>query len=754
MKKRLSKLALLAVAAAFMLAGFPACDDGDDGGEPSPVVLASIQVQDKPTKTTYTVNEDFNPAGLVIKEVYSDGNTSDVAYSEGNKDDFAFTGFDASKPSESVTVTVTYKEKTADFTVSVAAKGIDPTKTLSSITVQTPPTKTTYTVSDEFAPAGLVIKATYTDETSALIVYSEENKDDFAFTGFDSSAANESVTVTVTCKEKTTTFIVSVAEAEKSLFETLSAQENTILTEDFAEAFTVDKFGAGFGRLGIYGADGVTVANGEISTGATGTNRKIHVDFGPVKETVEGCVTLTVGGGKNAQTGKNLLTFYNGDTAFLTLKTGTGDNTVGGTEGTYEIYYKFDLTAKTVSLKVNDTDVLTDSALTVDSVSGYTIESHNSGKGTVAADNIAVCATKADLDTYKAQVKAWLATLVTNTYSEEKGYTTNKAAVEQAKNTGDTAIDTAGDIEAVLAAYGSAQTALKAVKNDLAQAQANAVEELKAYFPEGKSESDYTGDKLTAVATAKTTGETAINAATSAEAVNAALAEAKAKIDALPDDSATAYTVTVITNDGTTLGTVDAYKDVASVLDKIKELITDPKQVIADGKFYSEQSCTTEYDTATALTGDVTVYVKLEEKKAETYTYSYATDGKKPQTPWATTSTSSNKSTDTTPVEGLKIDTTNLTLTATGTKATITMTGFTTGSGNASEFIVVEALDASGNVVGTAIKGTTVAGKVNGDISFPNNGVLEVADGFAAIRFTCGTSGKNYSIVSITIEVE
>ncbi|MDE6774398.1 MAG: hypothetical protein K2J14_07210, partial [Treponemataceae bacterium] len=108
-------------------------------------------------------------------------------------------------------------------------------------------------------------------------------------------------------------------------------------------------------------------------------------------------------------------------------------------------------------------------------------------------------------------------------------------------------------------------------------------------------------------------------AATSAEAVNAALAEAKAKIDALPDDSATAYTVTVITNDGTTLGTVDAYKDVASVLDKIKELITDPKQVIADGKFYSEQACTTEYDTETALTGDVTVYVKLEEKKTTTY---------------------------------------------------------------------------------------------------------------------------------------
>ena len=42
MKKRLSKLALLAVAAAFMLAGFPACDDGDDGGESPAQVTAML----------------------------------------------------------------------------------------------------------------------------------------------------------------------------------------------------------------------------------------------------------------------------------------------------------------------------------------------------------------------------------------------------------------------------------------------------------------------------------------------------------------------------------------------------------------------------------------------------------------------------------------------------------------------------------------------------------------------------------------
>lgn len=618
MKKRLSKLALLAVAAAFVLVGFPACGDDDDGEDP-PAVLTDIAVEAQPTKTTYKINDNFDPAGLIIKAVYSDGTSDDITYSEDNKAAFAFTGFDASKPSETVTVTVTYKGNSATFTVTVAANEPDPNKTITGISVETPPTKTTYTVGDDtLDPAGLVITVTYSDDNKTdPIAYSEANKDDFKFTGFTSTEPNESVTVTVTYKGKETTFTVSVAEAEKSLFETLSAQKNNILTEDFT-AFTVSPFGVGFGKVGVYGADGVTVSDGAISTGAKGTNRKIYVDFGPVKEIVEGCVTLTVGG-EQPQSGKNLLTFYDGDTAFLTIKTGTGVNSVGGIAGTYEIYYKFDLTAKTVSLKVNDTDVLTDSTLSVDSVSGYMIESHNSGKGTVAADDIAVCATKADLGTYKAQVKAWLETLVTNSYSEEKGYTTNKAAVAQAKNNGDSAIDAAADIAAVLAAYGNAKTALGQVKNDVTQAQENACTELDAYFPTDKTAESYTNDQLKAVTEAKEAGKTAINAASSVEAVNTALADAKAKIDALPDDSATAYTVTVKDSDGNELKMIDAYKNVASVLDEIKKAAAVKNKVIKDNKFYADEACTSEYDTATELTEDVTVYVTLEESPAQTY---------------------------------------------------------------------------------------------------------------------------------------
>lgn len=43
------------------------------------------------------------------------------------------------------------------------------TKTLSSIAITTPPTKTTYTAGQVFAPAGMVVTATYSDSSTAVV---------------------------------------------------------------------------------------------------------------------------------------------------------------------------------------------------------------------------------------------------------------------------------------------------------------------------------------------------------------------------------------------------------------------------------------------------------------------------------------------------------------------------------------------------------------------------------------------------------
>jgi len=45
----------------------------------------------------------------------------------------------------------------------------EPTKTLENISITTPPTKTTYTVGESFDPAGMVVTATYSDSSSAIV---------------------------------------------------------------------------------------------------------------------------------------------------------------------------------------------------------------------------------------------------------------------------------------------------------------------------------------------------------------------------------------------------------------------------------------------------------------------------------------------------------------------------------------------------------------------------------------------------------
>lgn len=70
MKKRLSKLALLAVAAAFMLAGFPACDDGDDGGESPAQVTATLAGE--AAELTAGTPQDVTATLTVANSMFSD----------------------------------------------------------------------------------------------------------------------------------------------------------------------------------------------------------------------------------------------------------------------------------------------------------------------------------------------------------------------------------------------------------------------------------------------------------------------------------------------------------------------------------------------------------------------------------------------------------------------------------------------------------------------------------------------------------
>lgn len=151
------------------------------------VQVTRLEVTHMPTKNRYFVGETFDSAGLVITAYYNDNTSEEV------------TGYTLSSPDMSAygnkTVTVTFDEKTVDFSILV----VD----VSGIEVKTMPTKTEYPKGDILDTTGLSILVKYTDETS------ETKTTGFEVSGFDSSFVGEK-TITVTYKTHTATFKVTV----------------------------------------------------------------------------------------------------------------------------------------------------------------------------------------------------------------------------------------------------------------------------------------------------------------------------------------------------------------------------------------------------------------------------------------------------------------------------------------------------------------------------------------------------------------
>lgn len=86
--------------------------------------------------------------------------------------------------------------------------------TLSSISITTKPTKTTYAIGDSFDKTGLVVTATYSDKSTKKVT-------DYKISGFSSKKAG-TVKITVTFQEKTATFNVTIKEKEVAKKETTS----------------------------------------------------------------------------------------------------------------------------------------------------------------------------------------------------------------------------------------------------------------------------------------------------------------------------------------------------------------------------------------------------------------------------------------------------------------------------------------------------------------------------------------------------
>ena len=227
-----------------------------------PKILTSISIKSMPTKKTYTVGESFAPAGMILKTTYDDGTTKEITSG------FTYTPTGKLTTAGQQKIVVSYGGKSTGFYVTVNAAG----KTISSVTIAKKPTKQTYTVGESFNAAGMKLKVTYADNTTAQIT-----------SGFTCTPSGKLTTagqqkIVVTYGGKSTGFYVTVTKAISTV---------TIAKKPTKQTYTVgESFNSAGMKLKVTYADNTTA---EITSGFTCTpsgklttvgQQKIVVSYG------------------------------------------------------------------------------------------------------------------------------------------------------------------------------------------------------------------------------------------------------------------------------------------------------------------------------------------------------------------------------------------------------------------------------------------------------------------------------------------
>lgn len=160
----------------------------------------------KPTKLEYKYGESLDTSGMSVKAIYDD-NQSEVI-----KSDYSVTGYDKTK-SGTQTITVTYRNQTATFDVTVA----EPVITKFEIT--TPPTTTEYYVGQDLKTDGMVVTVTFENESTKTTTA-------YTLSGYDKNTVGAQ-TVTVSYKGFSATFDVTVKEVEKVEISDVTVEDKT-----------------------------------------------------------------------------------------------------------------------------------------------------------------------------------------------------------------------------------------------------------------------------------------------------------------------------------------------------------------------------------------------------------------------------------------------------------------------------------------------------------------------------------------------
>lgn len=164
----------------------------------TPSILLSSTSKSMTVGDTATLTATTTPSGQTV--TWTSGNTSVATVSGGTI---------TAKAAGTATITAkfTYNGVTYSKTCSViVAPASNPEPTISSISIATKPTKTTYEIGEPLNTSGLTLKLSYSDGSTKTV------SSGFTTSGFSSTTAGTK-TVTVSCDGKTTSFTVTVNEA-------------------------------------------------------------------------------------------------------------------------------------------------------------------------------------------------------------------------------------------------------------------------------------------------------------------------------------------------------------------------------------------------------------------------------------------------------------------------------------------------------------------------------------------------------------
>lgn len=261
---------------------------------------------------TYTIGTSFSSEGITVTAHYESGKTADVSSSETVTVDYS--AFDSSKAGV-CNIKVSYTEGEGDNAVTKDAN-IEITVTddvvLTKISVDTTSATTSYTVGDTFSKDGIVITATYSnnstkDVTSSATVESSVNTSaagtytvNISYTeGEGDNAVTKSTSYTVTVKDKVVPSSLTAKVSEITTISQLEEFDKNVATVTYSDGTSKDIDADDLEKIIVTDSEGNTVSDSSDESGESfspnyGETYTITISYKESDVTVSANISMTL----------------------------------------------------------------------------------------------------------------------------------------------------------------------------------------------------------------------------------------------------------------------------------------------------------------------------------------------------------------------------------------------------------------------------------------------------------------------------